>query len=133
MAANVVQVEANKLLDSSVAGVAYTTHTAPIKLRLMTANGSSTSAGTEVTNSGGSTYAAVTTASSWAAASAGAVATNAALTFTNMPAVTVTGIELWDSAGTPLRTWWGDLTVHKTTGLGDTLTFPSGSITASLA
>jgi len=134
MSANVIQVEANKLLDAAISGTAYTTHPTPINLRLMTANGSNTSAGTEVTNSGGSTYAAqdTTTVNKWASASAGSKATNGAITFTNMPAVTTTGIELWDSTGTPLRTWWGDLTVHKTTGLGDTLTFPSGSIVATL-
>lgn len=133
MSANVIQAEANKLLDASLAGTAYTTHPTPINLRLMTANGSSTSAGTEVTNAGGSTYAAQAT--SWAAASAGSKATNGAITFTNMPGtggVTVNGIELWDSTGTPLRVWWGALTTPKTTGLGDTLTFPSGSIVATL-
>lgn len=129
MSANVIQVEANNILAASVGKTAYTNPTGNVNLALMSANGSNTSAGTEI--SGGS-YARLSTSGSWATASAGAIATNAALTFTNMPAVTVTGIELWDSAGTPVRKWWGDLTVHKTTGAGDTLTFPSGSITASL-
>jgi hypothetical protein len=135
MTANVVQVEANKLLDASISGTAYTTHPTPINLRLMTTTPTNTTAGTEVTNAGGSTYAAIdtTTSSKWAAASAGSKATNAAITFTNMPAVTTTALELWDSTGTPLRTWWGPLTVPKATGLGDTLTFPSGSIVATLA
>src|SRR5882757_5748948 len=124
MSANVVQVEANKLLNASVSGAAYTTHTGPINLRLMTANGTNTSAGTEVTNAGGSTYAAQDTTGKWASAASGSIATNAAITFTNMPGtggITTNGIELWDSAGTPLRVWWGALTTPKTTGLGDTL------------
>jgi hypothetical protein len=50
-----------------------------------------------------------------------------------MPAITVNGIELWDSAGTPVRRWFGSLTTPKTTGVGDTLTFPTSSITATLS
>lgn len=130
MANNVIQVEANNMLAASVGKAAYSAPTGNVNLALMSANGSSTAAGTEI--SGGS-YARLSTSGSWAAASAGSIATNAALTFTNMPGVTVTGIELWDSAGTPVRKWWGDLTVHKTTGVGDTLTFPSGSIVATLS
>jgi hypothetical protein len=127
---NIVQVEANNVLGASVAGAAYSAPTTPIKLALMSANGSNTAAGTEI--SGGS-YARLTTASCWAAASAGSITTNTALTYTNMPAVTTVGVELWDSSGTPVRKWFGSLTTPKTTGAGDTLTFPSSSLTASLS
>lgn len=130
MANNVVQVEANNMLTASVGKAAYTAPTGNVNLALVSVIGTATAAGTEVT---GGSYARLSTAGSWAAASAGSIATNAALTFTNMPATTTVGIELWDSAGTPVRKWWGALTVNKTTGAGDTLTFPSGSITASLA
>lgn len=130
MANNVVQVEANALLAASVGKTAYPNPTAPVNLALVSVIGTNTSAGTEVT---GGSYARLTTAGAWATASAGSIATGSALTFTNMPAVTTVGIELWDSAGTPVRRWWGALTVNKTTGAGDTLTFPSGSIVASLA
>lgn len=123
-----VQVEANALLAASVAGSAYTVPTAPIKCRLTTANGSATSAGTEVT---GGSYASQT--ATFAAASAGAIATNAALTYTSMPAVTVVGVELWDSAGTPVRRWYGALSASKTTNAGDTFSIASGSLTASLS
>jgi hypothetical protein len=106
--AALVQVEANGLLDSSMAGTAYTAPTTPIKCRLMTANGSGTAAGTEVT---GGSY--VSQTATFAAASAGSKSTNANLTYTSMPAVTVVGVELWDSAGTPIRRWWGALTASK--------------------
>jgi len=135
MSNNVVQVEANQILAASVGKTAYTNPTAPVNLRLMTANGTNTSAGTEVTNAGGSTYAAQDTTGKWATPASGSIATNAAITFTNMPGtggITTNGIELWDSTGTPVRKWWGALTTPKTTGLGDTLTFPSGSIVATL-
>jgi len=49
-----------------------------------------------------------------------------------MPAATITAIELWDSAGTPARKWFGALTANKTTNLGDTFTIASGSLTAGL-
>ena len=56
-----------------------------------------------------------------------------ALTQTNMPAATITAIELWDSAGTPVRKWYGLLTASKTTNSGDTFTIASGSLTAALS
>lgn len=133
MASGLVQVEANKLLDSSVKGAAYTAGTTPINMRLVTVIGSATAAGTEVSNTGGSTYAAQSTASAWGSAASGSITNSAgALSFTNMPACTVVGIELWDSAGSPVRRWWGNLAVNKTVGAGDTLSFATSSITISL-
>jgi hypothetical protein len=126
--AALVQVEANGLLDSSMAGTAYTAPTTPIKCRLMTANGTGTSAGTEV--SGGS-YTSQT--ATFSAASAGSKTTSANLTYTSMPATTVVGVELWDSAGTPIRRWWGALSANKTTNSGDTFSIVSGSLTGTLS
>lgn len=126
--AALVQVEANGLLDSSMAGTAYTAPTTPIKCRLMTANGTATSAGTEVT---GGSYASQT--ATFSAASAGSKSTNANLTYTSMPATTVVGVELWDSAGTPIRRWFGALTANKTTNSGDTFSITSGSLTGTLS
>jgi hypothetical protein len=123
-----VQVEANALLDSSMGGTAYTAPTTPIKCRLMTANGSATAAGTEAT---GGSYASQT--ATFAAASAGSKSTNAVLTYASMPAITVVGVELWDSAGTPIRRWWGALTASKTTNSGDTFSIASGSLTGTLS
>lgn len=108
------------------------TVTATIKIRLMTANGSATAAGTELTT-GGSYVAGtgINTGTNWAAVSAGSQATNAVLSQTNMPAATIVGIELWDSNGTPKRTEFGSIT-SKTTVSGDTLSFASGAITSAL-
>lgn len=130
--AALVQVEANKLLDSSMAAVAYTAGTTPINVALITSTtpSTATAAGSEV--SGGS-YARQSTASAWAAAASGSKATNAALTWTNMPVTNTTaGVELWDSAGTPIRRWYGLLTTAKTTNSGDTFTIASGSLTGTL-
>jgi hypothetical protein len=121
----------NSVLDACFdrAGASVRLVTAPVKLRYMTANGSSTSGGTQLGTSGGYTAGGQTITT--AAASAGVEATNATNTTTNMPATTVVGIEIWDSAGTPKRVWWGALTVSQTTASGDTFSIASGALTAS--
>lgn len=127
--ANIVQVEAQALLNASIAGTTYTLPTG-IKVYLLTAIGSSTSAGTEVT---GASYARQTfTPGSASAATPSIITHTNAISFTGMPAVTVTSLELWDIAGTPVRRWFGLLAVSKTLGLGDTISFAIGAITVSL-
>lgn len=128
-----VTAEANALLDSSVAGTAYTAPTTPIKIALDTSTTPPTASagGSEV--SGGS-YARQT--ATFASASAGAKATNAGLTYTNMPAVSSPGVsyvEHWDSAGTPVRRWFGPLTAAKITNSGDTFSIASGSLSFGLS
>lgn len=112
-------------------GNSTTAPTGPLMVRLMTANGSDSAAGTEVVNAGGSTYAPVAVAFS-AAAGSGASANSADLVFTNMPATTTVGIEVWDSAGTPFRWWWGAAAVSKVTNLGDTLRIVAGTLTLTM-
>lgn len=105
-----------------------TAPTAPLMVRLMTANGSDAAAGTEVVNAGGSTYVPVAAAFS-AAVGAGNSSNSADIVFSNMPAATIVGIEIWDSAGTPFRWWWGAAVAPKTTNLGDVLRIPAGQLT----
>jgi len=126
--ANLVTVEANGLLNATSGQAAYTAPTTPIKVALVTATGTATAAGTEV--SGGS-YARQTI--TFAAASAGSISSNVALTYTNMPACTVTGVDEWDSAGTPIRRWFGALSASKTVNAGDTFSIASGSYTKTLS
>lgn len=128
--AALVQVEANAILDSSMGGAAYTAPTAPIKVALITTTtpSTATAAGSEVT---GASYARQTI--TFAAASAGSKASNATVNFTNMPAVAVGGVELWDSAGTPVRRWFGTLSANKTTNAGDTFSIASGQLTGTVA
>lgn len=128
MAANIVATISNQLLDSLVGNASYTV-TTPIKLRLMTANGTNAAAGTEVT--GGSYASQNITFSSAGSITTETLQNNVAVSFT-MPATTVTGIELWDSAGTPKRLAWGALTTNRTTASGDTLQFAINSIVVSL-
>lgn len=115
-------------------------------IRLMTANGSSTSNGTQLnggsyvqgtgvqygTGSGGFFSAATYGTGS------GSTSNGSAVSQTGMPAATIAGIEIWDSAGTAPayaasnRWWWGALSSSITTNNGDTLTFSIGSITVTL-
>jgi hypothetical protein len=105
--------------------------TLPLSVRLMTANGSDSAPGTEVTNSGGSTYAAQ--AVTLGAASGTTQAVNTAdVVFTNMPATTVVGLEIWDSAGSPFRWWFGPATASRTTVLGDTLRIAAGALVLTM-
>lgn len=128
MANNIVQAEANRLLDASFGTAAYTAPTGSMKLALASTTGTNTTAGTEI--SGGS-YARATIAMT--AASAGSTPNTSTITFSNMPAVTVTGIDIYDSNGTPRRAWWGALTASKTTASGDSLSFAASSISASIS
>ena len=126
--ANIVQVEANNLLNGSLGtGTAFSAPTTPMKLALDTANGTATAAGTEVT---GGSYARQTI--TFSAASAGATSNSAQINFTSMPAATVTGVEVYDSAATPVRKWFGALTTSKTTSAGDTISFSVSSVSATL-
>lgn len=126
MAGNITDTYENKLLDASL-GAAYTGPTTPLKLALVTANGTDAAAGTEVT---GGSY--VRQSITFAAAAAGATSNSADVNFTSMPAVTVVGVEIWDSAATPMRIWYGPLAASKALNVGDTFQVPAGSLQVSL-
>ncbi|HEY2638452.1 MAG TPA: hypothetical protein VGI66_01025 [Streptosporangiaceae bacterium] len=116
-------------------GSAFTI-TPPYNLRLMSTQGSNTANGTEQASGNGYT----TGGSSLGATFAGTVASGQ---FSNANAVswtatgtwspaTQTSIEIWDTAGTPLRYLQGALT-SSITGVanGDTVTFAAASITVN--
>jgi hypothetical protein len=127
MADNLPDIIENQLLDALVGTSTYSI-TGATKLRLMTANGNDASAGTEVT---GGSYVAQTI--EFDAAASGSISNNASISFTGMPAVTVVGIEIYDSAGSPKRLAYGALTASRTVTAGDTVQFASSAITLSLA
>lgn len=126
------QAESNRLLNYSWNGVLPAAPTTPIKLGLFTALGTTTTAGTEVVNSGSpvSTYSrqAIPMTNPPVTASCSNTAT---LTYANMPPVTTAAIESADSAGTPVRKWFGPLQTPRTTALGDTLQFQTGAVVSS--
>jgi hypothetical protein len=68
-----------------------------------------------------------------AVAAAEANTSNTALTYTSMPAVTVTSVDEFDNAGTPVRRWWGNLSASKTTNSGDTFSIAGGSYSKTLS
>jgi len=130
MASGFVQSVRQNVLSLLYLGTAYTTPTTPIKLALSTATTSDTSAGTEV--SGGSYVRQSITFGTASAANPSVISNSAAVNFTSMPAATVTDVNVYDSAGTPVREAWGALTASKTTSSGDTLSFAIGALTISL-
>lgn len=133
------QAEANRLLNAALGLAAYTAPTTPMRVRLVSANGSPTANGTELVNAGGSTYAMQTLATTTViptTATAGAIAnsgTTPTVTFANLPAATIVGIEVVDSAGTPRRSMYGPLTVSKTVALGDSVAFAASQLALSMA
>lgn len=126
MATNLDQAEASRLLRASLGITSYTAPTTPMMLRLMSANGSASSNGTQVT---GGSYAPQNLTAALGTEANGSVTNSGVVTFTGMPATTTTGIEVWDSNASPRRAWQGALSVSKTTGAGDSLSFPASSIT----
>lgn len=102
--------------------------TTPLRVALVTANGTDAAAGTEVA---GGSYARQSL--TVAAAVSGATSNSADLVFAGMPAVTVVGVEVWDSAGTPVRLWYGPLSASRTVAAGDELRLTAGSLSLSIA
>lgn len=114
------------------------------KIKLMSGSAGTTNEGTdgtEITASGGYTSGGVSlgtvTTTFGAAGYSGGVASvtnsGAAVTISNMPAVSspgVTDASLYDNGG--VRWWWGALSSAVITNSGDTLTFATSSITVQL-
>lgn len=126
---NIVTVEANKILNSSVKGTAYVAATTPVNLALITTTTPSTASviGSEVT---GASYARqdTTTGAFWGSASAGAITNSAgAISFTSMPSCIIGGIELWDSV-TRSTAADGNTTNGSTTVTSATAAFTAADI-----
>lgn len=117
----------NRCLDWLM-GLTPTAPTTPLKVALVTVLGDDATAGTEVT---GGSYARRDLAV--ATASAGATSNSADLVWASMPAATVVGVEVWDSAGTSVRLWYGALTESRTVGAGDDFRLPAGSLALSIS
>lgn len=122
-----------QMLDALHALAAMPVATTPIRMRLTTAVGSVTAAGTELASGGGyvngTGLGPVTFGS---ATSPGNSATTVAVAQTNMPAATITSIELWDSNATAVRQEVGNLASSKITAAGDTLSFAIAAVTSAL-
>jgi hypothetical protein len=122
-------------ITAGTGGTSWTI-TLPYHLRLMSAQGSNTSDGTEQANGNGYVTGGSTLGSPFAGTVSGGQFTNAnavswTATGTWSPA-TQTAIEIWDTSGTPIRYLQGALTSNITgVANGDTVTFAAGSITVN--
>jgi hypothetical protein len=128
----------------SNSGTAPTTPTVPFHLRLMTALGSGNgnvngSNGTEATSgncpgytAGGNTLGANPTFTTMSESSPAAISNENAVSWSATGSwSTIVGVEIWDTAGTPVR-WMQGAVTSNITGVsnGDTVNFAIGSITA---
>jgi len=111
----------NDLANYVYRGVAPTTLTTPIKVSIHTADPGATGAN----EASGGSYARQT--AGYNAASGGACALAATLSFTLMPAGTFTHIGLWDSTGTPKFLEGAALASSRTLVLNDTLQITSAT------
>jgi hypothetical protein len=114
---------ANDLANYICRGTAPTTLTTPIKISLHTADPGATGA-SEAT---GGSYARQT--AGYSTASGGACALAGTVSFTAMPASTITHIGLWDSTGTPKFLQGAALAASKTLNSGDTLNLTAATNT----
>jgi hypothetical protein len=111
-------------------GQSTTAPTMPYVARLMTANGSDSAAGTEVT--GGSYTRQSISLGAPTGSNPTQVSNSALVRFDLLPACTIVGVEVWDSNGTPFRWWWkGGL--NRTVLAGDAVEFAIGELDFEMA
>ena len=114
------------LIDHILRNTAYTSPTT-IYVALYTDDPTVADTGTEVT---GGSYARQTVA--FGAPSSGATSSTGAVTFTNMPATTITHVALRDDLSAGNLLFFGALSTEITTTAGDTVTFALGQIIVQL-
>ena len=135
--AAIVQAQANKILDLTLGTSAPTMFTTPAKVRLTTTAPTATAAGTELTGTGYTTGGTSLSGNTFTAAASGATTGpgTSALTWTNSSGGTwsIVGVEIWDSAGTPLRWWYGSFTGQPiSVANGNIFQISVGAISVSL-
>lgn len=105
-----VTAQANKVLDLTLGTSTPTMFTGAAKLRLTTTAPTASAAGTELTGTGYTTGGVTIVFGAAAAGSATGPATQIQLTNGSGGTWSIVGLEIWDSAGTPLRWHWGTWT-----------------------
>lgn len=123
----------NKVLEHVHGKTSFTMPTAYIGLSTTTPNGSDGNVTEPVANG----YARVTTSgATWAAASAGAIDSSAAITFPTATGAgwgTVTHVVAYDAASSGNLLWWDDLAAPQAIASGVTFSIPAGSADFSLS
>lgn len=127
----------NNVIDALNGVAAFVPVTAPLKIRLMTANGTGAANGAELaTGAGGGTGAGYTAggkAITFAPAAGGAANPTADIRWDNMPAATIVGAELWDSSAVPRRIQFAPLTTPRTVAAGDSFELPLADVDETLS
>lgn len=123
-----------KLMDFTLHNIAApTAPTSPLHLRLYTVAGSETASGTEASGNGYTASGNSMGTASFGANSSGVSSNANAVSWTasggNLGGGALVAVEVWDTAGTPVRLLWGTIT-SVTVATGNTLNFAVGSITA---
>jgi hypothetical protein len=122
---------AASIMDAILHGGTAPTYPTALHLRLMTAQGSNTSNGTESTSGNCPGYTAGGVVITFGANSSGVSSSSNAPSWTATGSwSTVTSVEIWDTAGTPLRWFQGALTASITgVANGDTVSFAVAAVT----
>lgn len=125
------QADATSILAAILNNTAYTTVTAT-HLRLGTNAPTATSNMTEL--GGGTGYTTGGSSISWNAVSAAATSNSGTVSYTNTGSNwTLVGLEIWDTAGTPLRHLFGTWTTQPiTVATGNTFSVAPAGITVAL-
>ena len=125
------QTDAGNLLAAILTNTAYTTVTAT-KIRLGTNTPTATSAMTEL--GGGTGYTTGGSSITWNAVSAAATSNSNTISWTNSGSTwTLVGLEIWDTAGSPLRHLWGTWTSQPiSVANGNTFQIAPAGIAVSL-
>lgn len=126
----------DNVLDALNGVAAFVPVVGPLKMRLMTANGSASAAGTELaTGSGpetGTGYTAGGKSFVWAASANGSAIPTDKIRWDNMPAATIVGAEVWDSSATPRRIHYGPLTTQRTVTAGQSFEMAAADVVSTL-
>lgn len=121
-------IKAAAYIDDSFGTSTRTAPTTPMKLSVETVAGTAGAAGTEL---GSTTRVTIVMA---AATGTPPVASNSATSTVIAGASgTVVAQAIYDSAGTPVRWWWGPLANSRAVVTGDALAFAIGSVTAGIS
>jgi len=124
------QTDADNIINAQLRNVAYTTVTAT-HIRLGTNAPTATVNMTELSSSG---YTTGGSSISWNAASGGSTSNSGSVSWTNGGSTwSLVGLEIWDTAGTPLRHLYGTWTGQPVSvANGNTFTVAAAGISYSL-
>lgn len=120
---------AMRLVDASFGTAALTAPSGAMKVHVTTTAPTESAAGTDL---GSTTFPSLTMASA-TNANPPVAANSGTVTVTAGAGGSVTGVDIWDSGGTPFRWQFGQLGTARTVITGDSLVFAASALQFSLA